>query len=60
MLRVVKLTFSHVEFCLAYIFVKMLAVRQYRTVGGIEARTWGTVSSNHGVWSNSFGGNVTI
>lgn len=32
---------------------------KYRTVAGIQARTWGTVSSNHGVWSNDYGANMT-
>ncbi|MDA2314395.1 MULTISPECIES: hypothetical protein [Bacillus cereus group] len=32
---------------------------KYRTVAGIEARTWGTVSSNHGVWNNDYGANMT-
>ncbi|MBO1628266.1 hypothetical protein [Bacillus arachidis] len=32
---------------------------KYRTVAGIEARTWGTVSSDHGFWNNSYGANMT-
>ncbi|MGE6963504.1 hypothetical protein ACQKIW_27030 [Bacillus thuringiensis] len=32
---------------------------KYRTVAGIQARTWGTVSSNHGVWNNNFSANMT-
>ncbi|MEA1012678.1 hypothetical protein CN491_24175 [Bacillus cereus] len=32
---------------------------KYRTVAGIEARTWGTASSTHGAWNNTYGANMT-
>jgi hypothetical protein len=32
---------------------------KYRTVAGIEGRTWGTFTVNNGLWNNSYGVNMT-